>query len=225
MKIKNLMSKAVGLFVETGPISDPAVESTDLLAPESAPEPPKTIEQIVAAAPGPKLEEIQVSKESVEQPVAVGGKPDFNRIYNQAGVPVVAFGANEVLDVIHSLPADLAIEVRRKAVQSTLGAMGKAMGVSTESVVTDATRKLKALESYSEKLQLRAEEFAVSTEAAIAELEKQIATHRQTLDENKKMLSDAIASCEAESDRIDDILEFFSLDIAPSKNAPDQTSQ
>jgi len=224
MKIKNLMSKAVGLFVETEPGTDAPEEGTDSLVLDAAPVTPRTIEQIVAAAPGPKLEEIQVPKESAEQPIAVGGKPDFNRIYNQAGVPVVAFGANEVLDVIHSLPADLAIDVRRKAVQSTLGAMGKAMGVSTESVVTDATRKLKALESYSDKLQLRAEEFAAATEASIAELEKQIAAHRQTLDENKQLLADAIAACEAESDRIDDILEFFSLDISPSKNAPDQTS-
>jgi uncharacterized coiled-coil protein SlyX len=103
--------------------------------------------------------------------------------------------------------------------------MGKAMGVSTESVVTDATRKLKALDSYTDNLQLRAEEFSMSTEAKISELEQQIAVHRTTLEENKKMLADAIAACETESDRIDEILEFFSLDVAPSKNATDQTSQ
>ena len=217
------MNKAKGLFFEVDP-EGVGEGSVDLLSSELNPPAPKTIEQIVQSSPGPNLDQIQVPKDTSTPAVAIGGKPDFAQIYTQAGVPIVPFGSNEVLEVIHSLPADLPIELKRKAVQSTLSAMGKAMGVGTESVVSDASRKLAALVSFADNINLRAEEFAMATEAKIAELESQIAAHKRTIEENKAMLASTIAECEAESDRIDDVLEFFTLDVHPSKNADPQKS-
>lgn len=239
MPIKDALRKAAGLFVEIEePKPEPAPssgQSFEELIAKSDPKkiglgdatpPPvpaetpkmKTVEQIVKETPGPKLDEIKVEPAPVA-PSAPGGDVKFAEIYRQANLPNSPFSAEQALDMISALPADLPIDVKRQTVKITMGAMGQATGVNAESVVADASRKLAALNAYSDGLSRRTADFVAATQLEISQFENQIAEKRKLIEETKSMLDRAVKSCDAEGDRLDDVLEFFSLDIGPSKFA------
>jgi len=178
----------------------------------------KSVEQIVRESDGPNLDEIKVA--SVPQP-ASGKSVEPKAIYDAAKLPSTPFSAEQMLDMMTGLPAELPLETKRQTVKVTLGALGKSVGATPETIVADASRKMAALAAYSDHLQKRTEEFAAKSETEIAALQKQIEEKkaavlgaRQTLAQSKKM-------CESESNRLDDVLEFFSLDVGPSRHAPD----
>lgn len=242
--MKDVLRRAAGLFVEiqdapevkpepkaepakaTGPTfeelmakSDPKNINLDALEKElKAPVGTKTVEQIVKDAPGPNLDEIKVEPEKIN-PTAPGGSVKFPEIYRQANLPTSTFTAEQALDMINALPAELPIDAKRQTVRVTMSAMGQATGVNAETVVTDASRKLAALASYADGLSRRTTDFVAATQLEISQLEAQISEKRRLIDETKLMLEKAVQSCDAESDRLDDVLEFFSLDIGPSKLA------
>lgn len=241
MAIRDALKKAAGLFVEIEDSPTPAATSSgsglsfeELIAKSAPPgETPKevaaerkTVEQIVKDAPGPNLDEIKVVEPAHSMPpTAPGGEVHFSEIYQKASLPPCTFSAEQALDMINALPADLPIEAKRQSVKVMIQAMGQATGVSSESVVTDASRKLAALASYADGLMKRTNDFVAATQIEISQLEAKIRDHRRTIDETKMLLERAVASCNAESDRLDDVLEFFSLDIGPSKFAtPGSTS-
>jgi len=247
MPIKDALRKAAGLFVEIeAPVkstsSSDAAPSTGLSFEElmaksdpknlgfadpepgtAAPASPasaanvKTVEEIVKQTPGPNLDEIKV--EAPQPPAAPGGAVNFPEIYRQAKLPTSAFTAEQALDMISALPAELPIEAKRQTVKITMGAMGQATGVNAESVVADASRKLAALNSYADDLNRRTADYVAATQLEISQLESKIAEKRKLIEETRGMLDRAVHACDAESDRLDDVLEFFSLDIGPSKFA------
>ncbi len=222
MNFKSALLKAAGLVLEIPPeaeVSDrPWSVMDDAPNPAKGPE-LKTVDQIVREQPGPNLDQIKVDATGLGPVSAPGGKVEFSQIYERAGLPSTQFGAEEALDVIHSLPVELPIQVKRATVQATLTAMGKAMGINTETVVADASRKLAALGAYGEALTHQTSQFISVSEAKISDLEKEIASHRATIEDSKSLLAAASASCTAEADRLDDVLEFFTMDVAPSKHA------
>ncbi|MBX3119733.1 MAG: hypothetical protein KF784_11755 [Fimbriimonadaceae bacterium] len=231
MPIRDALKKAAGLFVEIegdGPAvsNDPFADLAKTSAPEPKPAPApapktetKTVEQIVKAAPGPNLDEVKVESASVEPVSAPGGQPDFAKIYESANLPPVSFSAEQALELINALPGDLPLEVKRKTVSVSITSMGKALGVTSESVVADASRKLAALSSYTDALSAKTSEYVAATQLQIAAMESEIASKKRGMEEAKRLLEQALSTCNAEGDRLDDVLEFFSLDIPPSKNA------
>lgn len=176
---------------------------------------PKTVEQIVRDAPGPNLDQIQVTANT---PLP-DGSLDFGAIYAQAGLPTAAFTAEQTLEMISGLPAQLPLEVKRQTLRVTFGSIGKTIGATPESVVADASRKLAALAAYSESMSKQAEESVRNNEAEMATLLAKVEELRLANIETQKRQARAAQMCVAESDRLDDLLEFFSLDISPSKYA------
>lgn len=227
MPIRDALKKAAGLFVEipedesiasTSPLADMEMPAKPTTTPQPKPE-PKTVEQIVKEAPGPNLDEVKVIPQKVESVSAPGGQPDFEKIYASANLPAATFSAEQALELISSLPSDLPLEVKRKTVNVSISSMGKALGVTSESVVADASRKLAALASYSEALSMKTTEYVAATQLQIAAMEADIAAKKKGIEEAKRLHEQAIATCNTEADRLDDVLEFFSLDVPPSKNA------
>jgi hypothetical protein len=229
MSFKNALHKAAGLFVELPPeqqdsMTSPSDFGIDNLAPAPKPVETKTVEQIVKESPGPNLDEIKVEPKDVKGVAAPGGVPQFVDIYKKAGLPEAGFGAEQAIDMINALPADLPMDTKRKTVSVTMSAMGKSMGVSPESVVADASRKIAAISAYTEVLGSQTTEFIASTQIQIAALETEISQKKKLIDETKGHLDSALTTCKAETDRLDDVLEFFSLDVPPSKYAEDAKS-
>jgi hypothetical protein len=175
---------------------------------------PRTVEQIVQAADGPNLDEIKM-----ETPPAPGSDISPQAVYTAAKLPTTPFSAEQMLEMIASLPVELPLETRRQTVKVTFGALGKSVGATPETVVADASRKMAALASYEKFLQKRTDEFAAAAEAEIAALQAQIEEKRKAVMHSRSQFMAATQMCHAESERLDEVLEFFSLDIAPSKYA------
>ena len=215
MSIRNVLNKAAGLFVEM-PENQDIDTSTKM-----AVGPTKTVEQIVKDAPGPNLSEIKVPETTTttEAVMAPGGVVHFQAVYDAAGLPKADFGAEQALEVINSLPAELPLSVKRTTVQATLGAMGKAMGVNTESVVADASRKLAALSAYEDMMNHKTNTYVGKLEAQIKDLETQIAGLKGEIGDTQAMLGKAVGACQTEADKLDDVVEFFTLDTGASKLA------
>ncbi len=177
----------------------------------------RTVEQIVRDADGPSLDEIKAAEPSLSK---AGASLKPGDIYVAAKLPASPFSAEQMLEMLASLPAELPLDTRRATVKVTLGALGKSMGATPETIVADASRKMAALAAYNDHLAKRTQEFVAREEASMLELQKQIEAKKQAIVEAKNAQSHALQMSRAESERLDDVLEFFSLDLPPSKYAP-----
>jgi uncharacterized coiled-coil protein SlyX len=218
-----MLRKAAELVVELpeAPASEVSDSYSEAIIEAATPVVPtkKSVAQIAIETPGPSLDQVVIKEEKEETPLAPGGIVDFAAVYSRAGLTAVPFSAEQALEVIGSLPAELPLSVKRSTVQATLSAMGKAMGVDTASVLADAGRKLAALSAYEDILNHQADQYVAKLELQIAELEQQVAAQRASIEKTKQLLASAVEKCTAESDRLDDVLEFFTLDQSPSANA------
>ena len=234
MSIKNVFKKAADLFVEfpegqidyaTFAASQAKAASTSTPQPSTpAPSPTVSVKEIVERTEGPNLDEITMTEEQAREVMAPGGVPDFEKVYAKASLPKAGFGAEQAIEVMHSLPAELPLQVKRATVQATLTAMGKAMGqsasVNTESVVADASRKMAALSAYEDSLSLQSKKHVATMEAEILSYQEKIASLNTQITKTQELLATALSHCAAENEKLDDVLEFFTLDIGSSKNAP-----
>jgi hypothetical protein len=184
----------------------------------------RTVEQIVREADGPNLDEVNVPASAPAPVMSADGRIDFSALYAQAALPAAPFTAEQTLDMLASLPGDLPLDTRRQTVKVTLGAMGKAIGATPETIVADASRKLAALAAYSENVSNETAQTVTAGELEIAALQQQIEQVRQSIGAAQQRHSEVQRLCEAETDRLDDVLEFFSLDIGPSRHAAAATN-
>jgi uncharacterized coiled-coil protein SlyX len=187
--------------------------------PGTPPPLPQTVEQLVRQSAGPNLDEIKVSAEQTAGALLPDGKVDVQAIYAGAKLPAVAFGAEQTRELLSKLPPGLSLDMQRQMVAATLTTMGATMGASAETIVADASRKLAALAAYVTDLQKVTSERVSYAQAEIEALEARIAEQKSIIASTQQQLTTAQAQCEAEADKIDDILEFFSLDTGPSKYA------
>jgi hypothetical protein len=181
---------------------------------------PRTVDQIVRDSAGPNLDEITVPPQSAGAVQASDGALDFAALYASAGLPASPFTAEQTVEMLASLPQSLPLEMKRQTVQVTLAAMGKAIGATPESIVADTSRKLAALASYADEFTRNTGEFVAGTEADIAMLLSQVEEKRKAILEAKQREAAIQQMCSVEADRLDDVLEFFSLDVPPSRHAP-----
>ena len=231
MLLRDAMRKAASLIVELPP-EQPApinlrssdidlddLPDTDL--PDNARLPgevcePMTVAQLVQNADGPNLDQIEINE---VPPDAMGEKTlDFNAIYAAAKLPETQFGADEMLNVLSSIPADVPLQTKRVTVKAVLGGMA-AMGASPENIVADASRKLAALQAFNGFMEKKTSETIETSQKVIAELEAQIETRRQAMQNARGELARVTQGCEAEAEKLDEVLEFFSLDEGVSKHA------
>ena len=235
----SLFSKAMSLLVETPHEPNPIlslhaddVTSDDIPLPSDArlsyeqDEPRghvKTVADIARDADGPNLDQVQVDGAAL--PPTAADKPlDFPAIYRAAKLPESGFGAEQMLETLASLPAELPLETKRVTVRAMLGTLGKTTGATPESLVADASRKLAALHSFSAFMDKKTGEAVAQNEADIAQLQAQIEDKRTAILNAKTELARVHSSCETEAHRLDDVLEFFSLDQGASKYAPEVQS-
>lgn len=236
MSIKNVLRRSMEMFVEL-PEEQPdysSLKSTINPGPGSTPKPVQpvtptpvhtqtmSVKQIVENTVGPNLDEISLTEEQAKEGLAPGGIPNFEKVYANASLPKASFGAEQALEVIASLPAELPIEVKRLTVQATLTTMGKAMGVDTASVVADASRKMAALGAFEDRLNMDSKNFLATLNAEIQAHQAKVAELNAKITEANKSLQNALALCAAENDKLDDVLEFFTADTGASKYAPKQ---
>ena len=218
MDIRDKLKKAAGLFVELPPDEIEVPLSISVEAP--VPVHPRTVEQIVQATPGPNLNEIRAEATKPNEPIIhADGSVNFPGIYRLASLPESAFAAEQVLEILASFPDGLPIETKRQTLRVTLNALTKSTGATPDGIVADASRKLAALASYSESYRAQAEQYVAKAELDILRLEAEIQARKQAIEDARNKQAQLTSACEKESDRLDDVLEFFSMDVAPSRMA------
>jgi hypothetical protein len=240
MGLRDTLRKAAGLLVElppeepetpetpkaSRPMNDAEIDARlaavdkALSAANGAPPSTRTVEQIVRDAPGPNLEDIRVPASASPPTAAPDGKMSFASIYQHANLPPAPFTAEQMLDMLASLPPELPLETKRQTVKVTLASMGKAIGATPDTIVADASRKLAALAAYADAVAKQSAELTTAANLEIAKLQAEIEEKRKAIEKAQQIQAQVTKMCEAESDRLDDVLEFFSLDVPPSKNAP-----
>ena len=223
MRINETFKKAAGLFYdfgdETAEAKSANFDSESATSATSSRPIPRTAEQIVRESPGPNLDEIKVEPTPSQPVIDAAGHVSYSTIYQMAGLPTSPFTAEQVLELLAAMPAELPMQTKRATVKVTIDTMAKTMGVTAEMVVADASRKLAALAAYSEGFGKQADEYTTVAEAAIESLKAEIERRTKAIAEAKSKREQMERACLTESDRLDDVLEFFSLDVAPSKYA------
>ncbi len=230
------MRRAAGLLIEMPPESQPedldeggnrvyaqaeVKKVYDSFNVDSQP-PTKTVAQIVHEAEGPNLDQIQMASQALPAVTNPDGSLNFDSIYQAASLPAVPFTAEQILAMFSALPESLPLEVKRQTVAVSINAMGKAIGASPENIVADASRKLAALAAYADHLAKETTELRDKAELEIVALEVQIEAKRNAVAEAQQKLMHDTQACTDQSNRLDDVLEFFTLDVPPSKYAPSQ---
>jgi hypothetical protein len=185
-----------------------------------------TIEQLVKQSPGPNLDQVNVpvqsdpaTPETAMPVVQPDGKVDFGPVYQAAKLPTVPFTAEDALALIATLPAELPLDTKRQTLKVTLSAMGKTVSVSPQGIVTDAALKLAALQSFSDGIAKQATDYISLASLDIANLEAKIAERKKGIEGAKAKQAEVAKLCTSEAERLDDVAEFFSLDVPPSKHA------
>ena len=195
------------------PLPEDARLSYDMDAPRS-----KSVADIARETEGPDLDKVEVDGNAL--PETDANKPlDFPAIYRAAKLPETGFGAEQMLETLASLPQELPLETKRATVRAMLSTIGKTTGATPETLVADASRKLAALHSFAQFMGKKTNDLVAQNENSIAELQAQIEEKRTAILNARNELSRVTQSCEVESDRLDDVLEFFSLDQGASKYA------
>ena len=237
MSLRDALRKAASLVVELPPAEPRAldlrsddIDLDDLPDTDLPPEAqlrgdvrePMTVAQLVQNADGPNLDQIQINE---VPPDAMGdaagqGALDFGAIYAAAKLPPTQFGADEMLGVLGSIPSDVPLQTKRVTVKAVLGGMAS-MGASPENIVADASRKLAALEAFHGFMERKTGETIETSQREIAELEAQIEARRQAVQNARGELARVTQGCEAQAERLDEVLEFFSLDEGASRHASD----
>ena len=134
---------------------------------------------------------------------------DFQVIYRKAGLPAAPFTAEETLDMLSSLSPELSPHTRKHTVLVTLGAMGKAIGATPETICADGSRKVEALNAKIDKTNAETHEFATNSEREIATLQAQIAEKQAAIETAKQRQKLIVDACKSEGSRLTELLEFF----------------
>lgn len=153
-----------------------------------------------------------------DSPVDADGMVSFDRLYAQAGVPVVPFTAEQALDMLHNMPPGVSDDSRQQIINVTLAALGRSVGGTPEAIVADATRKQVALQAFRRTRGEGLADLTSAAEAHVADLQREIARSQAIVEQAKRQYDALSQSCEAEEARLDTVVDFFSQTPAPRRS-------
>ena len=153
-----------------------------------------------------------------DSPVDADGTVSFERLYAQAGVPVVPFTAEQALDMLHNMPPGVSDDSRQQIINVTLAALGRSVGGTPEAIVADATRKQAALQAFRQTRGEGLADLTTAAEAHVAELQREIAQSQAMIAQAKHQYEALSQSCQAEETRLDTVVDFFSQTPAPHRS-------
>lgn len=245
---KKLREVVAANFIEIARVETPPVKEEEIVpAPETTPATLGTYAEAeldsflkdIGASPVSATPEIVVEPEVIPEPepitptpvlvsladaVSNEGDVDFIRIFQQYELPIAAFSAEQAMNMLQSLPRDLALRTKRVTVNTTLSAIGKVVGATPQDIVADAARKKETLERYVESLGEEVEATTATTQAEIERLQAEINAHKDSLRSLTRKRAAASEVCRSRMDLFDQVTHFFDYDEA-QLNAPEQTTE
>lgn len=142
-------------------------------------------------------------------PSAEGGKLDFPKIFEAAGISSEEQGrVQKAQELLKTLPAETPVAVKRQIVEASL----KAFGYPIRDLIEAGCEEIQALEAY---IQRKAQDTAKSlTDAAgrIEKLQKEIADLQTVMQQTRDEQSSATKLCNEQKLTVQQVLEFFGVD-------------
>lgn len=172
-------------------------------------------QRLTPAPPSPAPSGLEA--EGQDSPVDADGMVRFERLYEQAGVPVVPFTAEQALDMLRNMPPGVSDDSRQQIITVTLSALGRSVGGPPEAIVADATRKQAALQAFRQTRGEGLAELASAAEAHVTELQREIAKSQAIIEQAKQQYETLSQSCQDEEARLDTVVDFFSDTPAPRR--------
>lgn len=157
-----------------------------------------------------RAEESEAETDDPQELVEACPVGEFTAIYAEAGLPAVAFSAEQMRAMLGSLPAELPLPIRRQTLTVTLDALGKTVGATSDTIKADASRKMAALADYAGRLTEQTAKSAADAEAEIAALQAQIEERREAIAAGQARLEETVQQCRTEADHLGEVLTFFS---------------
>jgi hypothetical protein len=134
---------------------------------------------------------------------------DFDAIYRQNAVPKAAVTAEEALEMIASVPENLAPQNKKRMAAALVNAIATRQGATAAVAAADASAKIAALETHVNTLLKQAGEFANRTQAEIEALQRQIEQKRQAVEASNTQNTDLAQACRNESERLRAVIGYF----------------
>ncbi|MES2462469.1 MAG: hypothetical protein V4671_17950 [Armatimonadota bacterium] len=138
------------------------------------------------------------------------GSIAFDGVFARASVPAAAsFTAEQALSLLHSMPSDLPLRVKRLTVKATLDAVGQAVGASSQHIVEDANRKISSLESFIQDYSVRSQELRSAEDLEIEQLRMRIAEREAEKAAISQREESVVTLCRSKIDKLDQVVAFF----------------
>jgi hypothetical protein len=139
---------------------------------------------------------------------------EISTIYQQAGIVMVPFTAEQAREMLAQLPPELPVEIGRQTVRGMLQTMS-ALGVSPESIVQDAAAKVAALNSAGQSLREAVARSISKSEAEIARLQGEIMERRRSVEAEHQRQRELTQMFRSEAESLSKVQRFFDSASSP----------
>ncbi|HSB64659.1 MAG TPA: hypothetical protein VLJ18_10860 [Thermoanaerobaculia bacterium] len=182
---KSWGSTVLGWFVVKEDGAPEGASLPDEAAPPAAPEPPAFVK---------------------EPPAAPGGRVDFPKVYEAAGLDAEEQGrVAKAAELLAALPAGTEPAIKKQIVEASL----KAFGVPIEKIIEGAVQEIQALEAYIRAGSLDTQNVHEESEKRIRQFEGEIARIKSVVESRTQEQLAVAAACNERKLGIQKVLEFF----------------
>jgi hypothetical protein len=182
---KNWGSTVLGWFVVQEDDTAAPAPSSDESAPPAAPEPPAFV---------------------TEPPAAPGGRVDFPKVYEAAGVDAEEQSrVGKAAELLGALPAGTDAAVKKQIVEASL----KAFGVPVDKIIEGAVQEIQALEAYIRAGAADTQKVHEESEKRITQFEEEIRRIKSVMEGRTAEQLAVVQACNEKKLGIQKVLEFF----------------
>lgn len=182
---KSWGSTVLGWFVVQENDTAVPAPSPDESAPPAAPEPPAFV---------------------TEPPAAPGGRVDFPKVYEAAGVDAEEQGrVGKAAELLGALPAGTDAAVKKQIVEASL----KAFGVPVDKIIEGAVQEIQALEAYIRAGAADTQNVHEESEKRITQFEEEIRRIKAVMERRTAEQLAVVQACNEKKLGIQKVLEFF----------------
>lgn len=112
---------------------------------------------------------------------------------------------DKALTLLHTLPAETPIEIKRQIVGASL----QAFGFPIDQIIESAALHLKALDKHIKEGQTQTQALLEQSNRRMAELQQEVARVQQVMQEQLAQQQGLTASCNRQKLRVQEVLDFF----------------
>lgn len=133
-------------------------------------------------------------------------KVDFPAVLRRSGLSDDEQGrVDKTINLLHTLPAETPIEIRRQIVGASLSAFG----IPVDQIIESAALHLRALDRHIKEGQKQTQTLLEQSNRRLAELEQEVGRVKQVMQEQLGLQQGLTTACNMQKLRVQEVLEFF----------------